>query len=119
MESSEQTSAYISSKIYTNRLISGKGAFSHLALSEYANQSHNFASLIVMFFFAFVSLIPQCCSYLWNLLITDNNDQLLVGLPTQFVRALRQYRAEVWVRILANLKFFQAILSALLHKMRL
>ena len=64
MESSEQTSAYISSKIYTNRLIFGKGAFCHLALSEYANLSHNFASLIVMLFFAFVSLIPQCCSYL-------------------------------------------------------
>ena len=38
MESSEQTGAYISLQICTNRLIFGKGAFFYLVLSEYVNQ---------------------------------------------------------------------------------
>ena len=34
-----------SSPICTSRLIFGKGGFSHLVLSEYANQSHNFKNV--------------------------------------------------------------------------
>ena len=44
MESSEQTGAYIYPTIFTNRLILARRLF-YLAISEYANQSHNFTNL--------------------------------------------------------------------------
>ena len=38
-------SAYINQQICTNRMIFGKGSSSHLVLSEYVNQSHNFINM--------------------------------------------------------------------------
>ena len=44
MESSQQTGVYIHPTICTNRLILARTLF-YLAISEYANLSHNFTNL--------------------------------------------------------------------------
>ena len=48
MEKSEQTDAYISTLICTNKwLIFRKGGFFYLILSKYASKSHNFTSSLL------------------------------------------------------------------------
>ena len=57
--------AYIFPQICTNRLIFGKGAFSHFLLSEYANQFHIFTNLNFFDVTFLFSIYPASTFYIF------------------------------------------------------